>query len=73
MNLQGDFQMGKSRLCRTEVVLHAQVDQSLTIIICLITVAVPPDNFRVSMVAVCTYSGIEIPNDKINVMSLELL
>ena len=65
--------MGKSRLCRTEVVLHAQVDQSLTIIICLIMVTVPPDNLRVSMVTVCTFSGIEILNDKINVMSLELL
>ena len=65
--------MGKSRLCQTEVVLHAQVDESLTIIICLIMITGPPDNFRVSMVTVGTYSGIEIPNDKINVMSLELL
>ena len=65
--------MRESRLCRTEVVLHAQVDQSLTIIICHIMVTVPPDNFRVSMVTVSTYSGIEIPNDKVNVMSLKLL
>ena len=53
--------------------LHAQVDQSLNIIICLIMVTVPPTNFRMSVVTVSTYSGIEIPNDKVNVMSLKLL
>ena len=52
------MRMGKSRLCWTRVVLHAQVYQSLTIIICLIMVAEPPDNFRVSMMTVCTYSSI---------------
>ena len=35
--------MGKSRLSRTEVVLHAQVHQSLTIIICQYDVNVGED------------------------------
>ena len=65
--------MGKSRLCWTKFVLHAQIDQSLNIIICLMMVTVPPDNFRMSVMTVCTYSGFKIPNNKIDVMSLELL
>ena len=70
---QPTMQMGKSRLCWTKVVLHAQVDQSITIIICLITVTVHPDNFRMSMMTVCTYSDVKISNNKTDVMSLELL
>ena len=67
------MRMGKSKLCWTKIVLHEQVDQSLTIIICLIMVSEPRDNFRVSMMTVCTYFGVKIPKNKIDVMSLELL